>query len=408
MSEASSKALKLTRASTVTATAITWLHDQLIPLKTLTVVSGNSGIGKTTIILLFLAQVTRGLLPGAFFGYPRAVLVMSPEDDPGAITRPRLEAVGADLDLVHFVSATRPTPEGTVETIVSFPEDLPLLREAIRATNPAVVMLDPIASLISGNLDKREDVRAAFDSLASLANASELSVILIAHNKKSMDSVRAKISGSSAITDAARSVLALAKDEDTDQVILSVNKASYSTAEGLNYAYALESVEVALPDGSTTTVARAVYVGESAVSVADLLSRGLDNEDDTEDRNAAQAFILAHLKTCDGWEAPAGAVLKAGRAAGFTDNEIKHARQRSKNPKIKTLKSGFGPGWVWGIQSEDASEGAGGARLHNTAPPAPSLKTVASSPPAGPPAPTVSEFPAPAHLIGFHELGDTA
>lgn len=374
------KTLKLTRASEVEAQAVTWLMDDLIPLKTLTVVSGNSGIGKTTVVLLFLANLTNGTLPGEFHTSPRDVIIMSPEDDPGAITRPRLEAAGANLDRVHFLSATRPGTSGEIDTTVSFPSDMNMLHEAIREVKPGAIMLDPIASLIDGNLDKREDVRVAFDALAGeIANRYNLAVILIAHNKKGMDSVRGKISGSGAITDAARSVLALAKDDETDQVILSVDKSSYSTAEGLNYAYKLESVQIETLGGRMSTVARAAYVGESTVSVADLHSRSLDPDDGDDDRNAAQAFLRDYLQSQNGWEASAGDVIKAGRAAGFNDTELKNARKRSRNPRIESVKGGFAAGWVWAIGGEGVTEGVQGVSSQNVTPSTPSHSDVTPS-----------------------------
>lgn len=380
------KSLKLTRASDVQAVAVTWLHEGLIPLKTLTVVSGPSGIGKTTLVILWFAQITRGELPGEFLGVPRDVLIMSPEDDPGAVTRPRLEAAGADLDRVHFVSVTRRTASGEVETIATFPTDLDILREAVVATGAAAILLDPIASLIDGNLDKREDVRAAFDALAGeIANRYELAVVLIAHNKKGIDSVRSKVSGSAAITDAARSVLALGRDDETDQIILSVDKSSYSTTEGTNHAYALVTTPVVLATGGTTDVARAVYIGETSTSVADLNDRSIGGDDEHEDRNAAQSFVLDYLKEIDVQEANASEVLKAGRAAGFTDKDLKNARGRCKNPRVVSRKSGFGAGWVWAVDETESGEGL----TKNSKDSA--LENVSSSSPSVSPSPPIAD-----------------
>jgi hypothetical protein len=351
------KYLKLTRASDIEATCVTWLFKDLVPNKTLTVVAGPSGIGKTTLVSLFLAQITMGTLPGDFFGQPKDVLIISPEDDPAAVTRPRLEAAGADLDRVHFVSVTRRTATGEVESVATFPTDIEILREAVIATNPVAILLDPIASLIDGNLDKREDIRAAFDRLSGeIANRFNLAVILIAHNKKGYDSVRSKVSGSTAITDAARSVLALGRDDETEQIILSVDKSSYSVAEGTNHAYALMTTSVPLVSGGTTDVARAVYIGETTTSVAELNERQAGADDDHEDRNAAQAFVLDYIKSCPELEAPAKDVLKAGHAAGFSETEIKNARSRCKSPRIASGRSAFSGGWVWAITTQGITE----------------------------------------------------
>ncbi len=357
MTEPEDKRLKLTRASDIRARKAHFLAKDLIPLGTLTVLSGNSGIGKTTIAIRYLAQLTRGTLEGFHFGKPQAVLILSPEDDEASITRPRLEAAGADLDRVHFMTATRRTQQGEIDSYIQFPDDTPLLIDAVKQTAAAAVMIDPISSLVAGNLDRREDVRAAFDRLAAeVAKEYRLAVILIAHNRKGVGQVRHMVSGSTAITDAARSVLAVAKDEENETIVLAVDKSSYSTAEGLNLAYQLTSVDVPLATGQVTTVARADFLGQSDVTVAELHARQSGEEQADEDRNAAQQFLLDYLHGQAGLEAAAGDVLKAGRAAGFSDTDLKNARRRCRQPRVASRKSGFGAGWVWGIET-DAPQG---------------------------------------------------
>jgi hypothetical protein len=349
------KKLKLVRASDVVAQSVSWLMQNLVPLHTLTVVAGPSGIGKTTIVIGWLAQITRGEVEGTFQGKPANVLILSPEDDIARVTRPRLEAAGADLDRVHFISATREGPHGEIETIATFPTDMALLHEAIESVSPAVVMLDPIASLIDGNLDKREDVRAAFDALAAeIASRYNLAVILIAHNKKGADSVRGKISGSSAITDAARSVLAMDKDDDTGEVIVSVDKSSYSTAEGTNYSYTLTSVDVPVKGGSAS-VARADFKGKVEVSVADLHSRALANQQDAIEGTDAERWLRGYLETeTAGGSAPTKTILTAARANGFTERTMQRAGQKLCDKG----SSGFRGEWSWTLK--DATPGGGG------------------------------------------------
>lgn len=376
--EPNEKQLKLTRASDVKARRVLFISKEPpIPLGTLTVLAGPSGIGKTTIAERYCAQATRGTLDGIYKGQPQSVLILSPEDDEAAITRPRLEAAGADLDKVFFMSSTRRTETGEMEAMIQFPADTHLLIDAVKQTNAAIVLLDPIASVISGNLDKREDVRASFDRLAAeVAKEHRLAILLVAHNRKGAGQVRHMVSGSTAITDAARSVLAVAKDEETDTVVLAVNKSSYSTAEGTNLAYRLTSVDVPLANGHTTTVARADYIGQSEVTVEELHARHSGEEQAEDDRNAAQRFLLDYLQGKPGLEAEAGDVLKAGRAAGFNDSELKDARRRCRRPRIASRKSGFGAGWVWGVDTDEPQDGtkvAKGAGNQITPPSPPSL-----------------------------------
>lgn len=348
--EAPVKRLKLKRASEVHATKTHFLEKGLIPIGTSTIFAGASGIGKTTILLSYMAKITRGECDGLYAGKPQNVIVLSPEDDEGAITRPRLEAAGADLDRVHFMAATRTTETGDVDTYVAFPTDIPLLIEAVKQTSAVAVMLDPIASLIEGNLDKREDVRAAFDRLgAEVAKEYQLALVMVAHNKKGMDSVRGKISGSAAITDAARSVLAVAKNPDDGTVVLSVDKSSYSTAEGTNLAFTLTSVDVPLRRGGVTTVAKAECIGVSEISVAQLNARAPEADGEKDERNPAQRFLVQYLSEQPGGEAPVRHVYGAGSQAGFTQKELQNARSRCRQPQILSEKApnSFDGGWLW-------------------------------------------------------------
>lgn len=374
--------LKLKRASDVTATRVHWLFERILPLNTLSVLAGDSGLGKSTIALAWVAAATRGELPGDTLGAAVNVLIVSPEDDPGAVTRPRLEAAGADLDRVFFLGVERTTEHGEIDATAAFPADIPLLDAAVRETGAKLVIIDPIASTMQGNLDKREDVRASFDSLAALAQKYGFAVLLIAHNRKAMDRVRHRISGSAAITDAARSVLALARDEETGNVVLSIDKSSYSSAEGVNLAYVIEETSVDIPGGGSATTTRAVFVGETTVSVAELNARQSGDDHEGEDRSAALSFIIDYLTGQSDGEANAGDILKAGRAAGFNDQELKDARRRSKSPKVESRKASFGTGWVWGLSLEGVTlPPQGGTKVAKVA----ALETLPPSPPSMPP-----------------------
>src|SRR5699024_5920533 len=78
-------------------------------------------------------------------------------------------------------------------------------------------------------------------------------------------------------------------------------------------------------------------------------------------------------------EIPAKDALKAGAAAGFSADEMKKARSRSRDPKIRSRKSTFGSGWVWAVDDEGASEGARSQEVAPSAPSAPWEGEVAPS-----------------------------
>jgi hypothetical protein len=80
---------------------VSWLWFPYIPLRKLTILEGDPGGGKSFVMCAFAAAVSRGQgLPTAAPVEPRNVFMMSAEDGLSDTLRPRLDAVGADLERV--------------------------------------------------------------------------------------------------------------------------------------------------------------------------------------------------------------------------------------------------------------------------------------------------------------------
>ena len=369
--EETTRELLLERADTIKTRRQRWAWDNRIPLGTVTLFAGRGGEGKSTFALHLIAQLNTGTLPGDLAGEPAAALIISHEDDWGTVMVPRLKGAGADLTRVHRLAVTMTTDAITSESVPAFPMDLALIKAAIEQTGARVLVIDPITSTISGDLHKVEAVRAALNPLASLAAEHDVAVIGILHFNKGAGNASDKISGSHAFRDVARSTVLFATDEETGKRIVTFDKSNYSAERGTNLEFTLDSVMIHTDDGETTTVAQVTGLTESDISVTDIINRAPDGEDDGSDRNAAQAFVLDYL-TGQGGEAGAGDVIKAGRAAGFTDNEIKNARKRSREPRIESRKASFGSGWVWAISPEGVTKASKVSALESVTPTTPS------------------------------------
>lgn len=385
--------LKITAASQIKSRRQRWFWapdgSGIIPLGVGTMFAGNGGEGKTTFAQRLAADLTRGELEGDLAGVVGSVLFLGPEDDWATVTIPRLKGAGADLDRVFQVQVETWTDFTTMERELKFPLDVAMLRDAVEQTDARMIVIDPAPSLMDGDMNKVQDVRRSYEPLMALAQQKDLAVILINHFGKGAGSVRNKLSGSHAWRDLTRSYLAFALDPETGERVLSQDKNNYGT--GLkSYTFDLESVTVQTDDGETAEVGRARFLGLSDVSVNDIINREAASDDDAEDRNAAQVFILDYLRGCQAQEASAGDVIKAGIAAGFSKDEIKHARKRSCDPQIVTAKSKFKAGWIWQIDPEDVEgatgtpEGAQGAEgastREGTAPSAPSVEGATKEP----------------------------
>lgn len=373
--------LLLTPAALIPTRRQRWLWQDRVPLGTATVFAGRGGEGKSTFALYLAALAIKGALPGDLHGTGCNVLIVSHEDDWSTVMNPRLQGAGASLDNVYRVSVEMLIDENTAETVPALPMDLKLIREAIEHTRARLLIIDPITSTIEGDLHKVADVRRALDPLTALAQELDISVIGIMHFNKGTGNASDKVSGSHGFRDAVRSLLLFATDEETGQRVVTVDKSNYSEERGASFAFTLTSTTVPTDDGEFTQVGTVQYLGDTDVTVSDIINRGVGDTGVAEDRNAAQAFLIDYLRNQPELESPAADVMKAGRAAGFNDQELKDARRRSRSPRIASQKAGFGSGWVWALADEGGIEGGQGSSFENPA-------TFATFPPPSPEAVT--------------------
>ena len=88
--------------SNVTAKPVDWLWYPYIPFGKLTVIQGDPGEGKSTLVLNLVSLLTNGLpMPDGFSaGGPRVAIYQCAEDGIADTIKPRLEQAGAKCDRV--------------------------------------------------------------------------------------------------------------------------------------------------------------------------------------------------------------------------------------------------------------------------------------------------------------------
>ena len=97
--------LKLIRMNEVEATEIDWLWYPYIPFGKITVIQGDPGDGKTTVVLAIAAAVTTGaaLPESKTAAEPMSVIFQTAEDGLGDTVKPRLVQSGADCGRVIVI-----------------------------------------------------------------------------------------------------------------------------------------------------------------------------------------------------------------------------------------------------------------------------------------------------------------
>lgn len=368
--------LVVTWASTITPRKVEWAWehegDGRIPVGSLSLAAGREGTGKSSFGIWLAAQITRGTLPGAYRGAPRRILYVAVEDSWEYTLVPRLMAAGADLSGVGRVAMVGAFDE---EVAMSLPADNTALEDTIASTGAALVVIDPLMSLLGDGISasRSREVRRMLDPIVAIAGRTGCVVLGIAHHNKGnhTDPIMA-VSESKAFTDVPRSVFAFARDDDNGCRVISQTKNSLGrdAASLPSLRYNIVPATIPLPGGETTDTGLFELQGVSERSVADL-SRDALAADDVEERSAAEAFLVDCIAALGG-EAAAGEVIKAGRASGFSEQTLKNARRRCKSPGISTRKASMGGGWVWAFDAEGVTKGQKVTPPEDTAPSTPS------------------------------------
>jgi len=259
-----------------------WLWENRIPISTISALAGAGGTGKTTYAIHVIAQLSNGTLPGEYFGHPQTALIWSGEDKASTQLAPRLTAAGADLAKVRNLVIDAEIDGETGEVTPRLPLDVSAIRAEIDATGSRLVLIDPIASTMHGDLHKEADVRATLDSLARMAEETSAVIMYIRHFGKGGGNASDKMSGNHAFRDAARSVFLFADDDD--QVVVTQDKGNYAPRGEESFAFRLESVEVPAANG-INHMARVIDLGASDTSVGDIINRTPGPAGDDEDEH---------------------------------------------------------------------------------------------------------------------------
>jgi hypothetical protein len=308
-------------------------------------VGGREGTGKSQFTIWLAAQITRGTLPGELYGKPRRVIIVATEDSWKHTIVPRLIAAGADLRMVARADVVSETADNVT---ISLPSDISALEETIKEYEVALVILDPVLSVLGETINdhRAKDVRSALEPLVAVADRTDCLMVAIVHfNKGSGIDAMALLSGSHAFRDLPRAVFAFVATKT--EKVFSQTKNNLGRDDLPSLTYTIEPVNVPTPKGDAE-VSKFVLGGVSHRDVADLLAEAGD--DDSDLRNAAQEFLLSYLMS-NGLAAPASKVIAAGTQNGYTPDQMRNARARMKDPRVISQKTAFGGGWEWRVEA---------------------------------------------------------
>ena len=256
---------------------IEWLLYPFIPFGKVTIIQGDPGEGKTTMVLQIIAKLTRGepillnkksqkeaqqdseenlkqeVLSQDNPIQPVNVIYQTAEDGLGDTIKPRLLAAGADCSRVLVID-DREQPLTMLDV---------RLEEAIMQTKARMVVLDPIQGFLGTDVDmhRANEIRPLMKRMAVLAEKYHCAIILIGHmNKNSNGKSSYRGLGSIDFQAAARSVLIVGRLKDEPETRVMCHVKSSLAPEGKSVAFRLDK-ETGFQ-----------WIGEYDISADDLLS----------------------------------------------------------------------------------------------------------------------------------------
>ena len=219
--------LKLIHMEDVVSKEVEWLWYPYIQYGKITIIEGDPGEGKTTLVLKLAAALSRGLpLPcdDDKEYEPIHIIYQTAEDGIEDTIKPRLEKAGADCSMIRVIDET--------DKELSMTDDR--LEQAIIETKARLIILDPIQAYIGATVDmhRANEIRPVLKHLGIIAEKHNCAIILIGHmNKASGSKSTYRGLGSIDIQATARSVLLVARLRDKPNIrIMAHDKSSLAPA----------------------------------------------------------------------------------------------------------------------------------------------------------------------------------
>ena len=200
--------LKIIKMSDVQLQEIEWLWYPFIPYGKLTIIQGDPGDGKTTLVLNIAAKLSKGegLDENMQIAEPINIIYQTAEDGLADTVKPRLELAGADCEKIMVIDES--------DKSLSMIDER--LEEAIVKTGARLLILDPIQAYLGGGMDmnRANEARDMTKKLGALAEKTKCAIILIGHmNKASGNKAAYRGMGSIDFFAVARSVLLVGRVE---------------------------------------------------------------------------------------------------------------------------------------------------------------------------------------------------
>ena len=308
---------------------VEWLWDRRIPKGKVTILDGDPGKGKSTILYDLGARITAGKdLPDGQPTEKAGVLIVSREDGAADTIVPRFLAAGGDPTKARIIGAS--------EQFV-IPDDLDKLERAIKQDNVSFVAIDPVMSFLSDNINSNSDqqVRGALQPLVDIAERTGAAITLCRHmNKSSGGPAIYRGQGSIGFIGIVRSGLVVGEHPDREQVFVLAGQKHNLSKPPESIAYRIKS---AGPGDDTAVIE---YLGISEVT-AQQMNAAPQDESERDKLTEAREFLRNILRA---GPVPTKQIKAEANEADIAWRTMERAKASLKVQAVKESESGR---WMW-------------------------------------------------------------
>jgi len=296
--------IRVVSMADVQTESVSWLWKPYIPQGKVTLLEGDPGVGKSWLSLAIATAVSLGKgLPGQEHTEPAQVVLASAEDGLGDTIRPRLDAMGADVNRVLAIDGLFTLDDN----------GLTMLETTITRYKPALLIIDPLVAYLGSGVDmyRGNETRPIMAKLAALAERYFIAILAVRHLTKSgMAKSIYRGLGSIDFTASCRSILLAGCDPDNDQKRGLVHEKSNLAPKGNAVGYELR-------DGGF------YWVKDCDLTVSKILAA--EGMEETSALGQAEDFLQEELG--DG-PVDASQVLRDARESGLSEKTVRRAKAK--------------------------------------------------------------------------------
>lgn len=308
---------------------IDWLWYPYIPYGKITLVQGDPGEGKTTMLISIISLLSKGE-PFPFTNKKTTAvsIYQNAEDDVADTIKPKLEIHRANCNNVCYIEKKNDN--------IFMDDDS--IENAIVKSGAKLFVLDPIQAFIGDNVDmnRANVIRPRMNKLKEIAQKTGCAVVLVGHmNKNSTGKSNYRNLGSIDISAAARSVLVVGRLSKSSEIKVLAQLKNNLAPKGKSITFKIENRTVR-------------WISECSLTADDLLSCSLSGGG--YKRTVAENLI--HLSLEDGMKT-AKSIFDKAQEQGISIRTLKTVK--STMPVRSLKKNGI---WYWEMNSQEVGNNA--------------------------------------------------